>query len=181
MPANAVWVESATMDGQPCSVAVAPGPPSLNVVECNLENLFSDDPVFIDVNVVPRRTGSFNTAITVDAENNGRLHSGTDTVSTNVAQGVTRTLSVTAKARNGGDGSVNISPAASTPCTAPSGGNQTVQCFNFYDNNTSVTLTAKPGTGSSVVWEGACAGTAGNGPCTLTMSSDKSTTVRFVK
>ncbi|MBI1735549.1 MAG: hypothetical protein HYR51_10275 [Candidatus Rokubacteria bacterium] len=181
IPYNAVFVESATAGGQPCTIGTQAGPPAVHVINCDLGMLQPDDPVLFNLDVIPRQTGTFTTTVRVDAANNGPLHAGTDRVSTNVAQGVQRTLAVTAKARNGGDGSVNISPDGGAPtCTTPSGGNNTVQCFNFYDNNTTVTLTAKPGTGSSVVWEGACAGTVGN-TCTLTMSSDRSTTVKFVK
>ena len=181
LPANAVFVESATLAGIPCPVRRRAGPPAEHVVECEGGTLLPDERAELELHVIPRRTGSFTTTIAVDAANNGPIHSGTDSVGTDVAQGVRRILSVTAKARNGGDGSVNISPDDGVPqCTAPLNGNNTTQCLNTYDNNTSVTLTAKPGTGSSVVWEGACAGTTGN-TCTLTRDSDKSATVRFKK
>ncbi|MDR2688419.1 MAG: trypsin-like peptidase domain-containing protein [Azoarcus sp.] len=51
-------------------------------------------------------------------------------------------------------------------------------CSAQYSNNTSVTLTATPATGSSFVgWGGACSGTGAT--CTLTMSADREVTAGF--
>lgn len=183
MPQNMVFIESATADGSPCTVTQEPGPPAMNVIDCSLGNVFPDEAIPVQVNVVPRRTGSFESTIRTDAANNGPIHSGTDQFSTNTQQGTNRTLSVRAKARGNapGSGSVNISPDGGAPSCAVDGTTRDQQCFNFYADGTTVTLTAKPSAGTSVVWEGACAGTTGNGPCTITMNTDKSATVRFNK
>jgi hypothetical protein len=63
--------------------------------------------------------------------------------------------------------------------SAPAGLDCVTNCNAAFGANTSVMLTANPGTGSTFTgWGGACAGT---GPCTLTMTQAKSVTATYRK
>jgi hypothetical protein len=63
--------------------------------------------------------------------------------------------------------------------SAPAGLDCATNCNAVFGANTSVMLTANPGTGSTFTgWGGAC---AGNGPCTLTMTQAKSVTATYKK
>ena len=101
---------------------------------------------------------------------------GTCTVTMTQARNVTAVftlqsfvLTVT-KAGTGG-GSITSSPSGLT-CSGAT-------CTGTFDYRTSVTLTANPTTGSTFIgWSGeACSGT---GPCTVTMSQDRSVTATFM-
>lgn len=78
-------------------------------------------------------------------------------------------LTVTA-VQLGGSGTVTSSPAAINCGTA---------CGARFDRNTTVTLTATPGTDSAFSgWSGG--GCSGTGSCTVTMSSDQTVTATFI-
>ncbi len=186
LPEPRAWIVSATVNSEPCSIGTIPGPPvQQHRIVCDLGDLPPDMSKRVDVVFVPRRTGSFETTLAVGADNNGVLFDPDRTVMTNVSQGVSRTLALTVKGRNGGGGTVNVNPAGgSTPanCTHPDPGNAAAtktQCLHFYDPNTAVTLTATPQAGSAVTWSGACSGTGAT--CSLTMDGDKSVDARFTK
>ena len=54
-------------------------------------------------------------------------------------------------------------------------------CSAQFDENTQITLTATPGTGSNFIgWAGDCAACGANSTCTITMDSDKTCTAKFV-
>ena len=179
LPFAAAWLESATVDGNPCTVTVLDATPAINHVTCNLGFVPHDDNRRFNMTLIPRRTGLFTTTFAVEGTNNGTLFDDVQTVNTNVQQGVTRTLALTVKGRNGGGGTVNINPPGTT-CTHPDPANPgatKTQCFEFYADGASVTLTAKPQSGSGVTWSGACTGNALT--CTLTMNADKTVEARF--
>ena len=87
-------------------------------------------------------------------------------VSTAATPPTTHTLSVTKT--GSGTGTVSSSPA---------GINCGGDCSQSYANGTEVTLTATPAAGSSFSgWTGAC---SGEGPCTVTMSANRSVAAAF--
>ncbi|MCA9578451.1 MAG: hypothetical protein KC668_23625 [Myxococcales bacterium] len=63
--------------------------------------------------------------------------------------------------------------------SAPSGINCGSDCEQTYDAGTTVTLIATPVAPAVVVWGGACAGTAPEDPCVISMTRPRSVTVDF--
>ncbi len=93
---------------------------------------------------------------------------GTKNVTATFDQVPTTQFQLTVTKNGAGTGTVTSNPA---------GINCGSDCSELYDENTSVTLTATPGAGSTFAgWSGGCSGT---GSCTVTMNAAKQVTATF--